>query len=154
MFNLAFFDQWFYHIIGWPFILITLLVLMYIKVNWKVVTLLVPITLSALAWVMFDLEKTMGRPYQAIPNGKFMYVHHIVVDDKIDLFVVDKEGSRLYTIKNTNKAREQLEKGKRKSKSGIPQEGEFKKKSNKKGGTQGEKELVFYDLPVPKYIRK
>ena len=74
----------------------------------------------------------MGRPYQAIPNGKFMYVHHIVVDDKIDLFVVDKEGSRLYTIKNTNKAREQLEKGKRKSKSGIPQEGEFKKKSNKK----------------------
>lgn len=157
MFNIAFFDQWFYHIIGWPIILIVLLVLMYLKINWRYTTLLVPITLASLAWVMYDLEKTLGRPYHAIPVGKFMYIHHVVVGKKIDLFVVDKDGSRLYTIDNNKENREQLEKGRKKAKSGVQQEGEFKKNDGKKrpnGGTRGEKDLVIYDLPVPKYIRK
>ena len=79
MFNIAFFDQWFYHIVGWPLILILLLTLMYLRVNWKITTLAVPATLACLSWVMFDLEKTLGRPYMAMPEGKFMYVHHIVI---------------------------------------------------------------------------
>jgi|MEHZ01.5.fsa_nt_MEHZ011388752.1_1 hypothetical protein len=157
MFNIAFFDQWFYHIVGWPLILILLLTLMYLRVNWKITTLAVPATLACLSWVMFDLEKTLGRPYMAMPEGKFMYVHHIVIGEKIDLFVVDKDGSRLYTISNSKNAREQLNKSKQKAKAGIPQEGEFKKTEKKvkiKGGTTGERELVIYDLPIPTHLRK
>ena len=155
MFNIEFFDQWFYHIVGWPFIIIFLLTLMYLRVNWKVTTLLVPVMLACLSWVMFDLEKTMGRPYYAMPQGKFMYIHHIESGDKIDLLVVDKDGSRLYTIDNNKNTRKQLNNSKQKAKGGIPQEGEFKKMKNKlRGGTPGEYELVIHDLHVPKHLRK
>ena len=144
-----------YHIVGWPFIIIFLLTLMYLRVNWKVTTLLVPVMLACLSWVMFDLEKTMGRPYYAMPQGKFMYIHHIESGDKIDLLVVDKDGSRLYTIDNNKNTRKQLNNSKQKAKGGIPQEGEFKKMKNKlRGGTPGEYELVIHDLPVPKHLRK
>jgi hypothetical protein len=128
---------------------------MYLRVNWKVTTLLVPVMLACLSWVMFDLEKTMGRPYYAMPQGKFMYIHHIESGDKIDLLVVDKDGSRLYTIDNNKNTRKQLNNSKQKAKGGIPQEGEFKKMKNKlRGGTPGEYELVIHDLPVPKHLRK
>ena len=155
MFNIEFFDQWFYHIVGWPFIIIFLLTLMYLRVNWKVTTLLVPVMLACLSWVMFDLEKTMGRPYYAMPQGKFMYIHHIESGDKIELLADDKDGSRLYNIENNKNTRKQLNNSKQKAKGGIPQEGEFKKMKNKlRGGTPGEYELVIHDLPVPKHLRK
>ena len=84
-----------------------------------------------------------------------MYIHHIESGDKIDLLVVDKNGSRLYTIDNNKNTRKQLNSSKQKAKGGIPQEGEFKKMKNKlRGGTPGEYELVIHDLPVPKHLRK
>lgn len=155
MFNLTFFEQWFNHIVGWPILLVVLLTLVYVRVNWKVATLMVPVSLIALSFLMFDLERTLGRPYASTPIGKWMYVHHIVKKETIDLLIVDKDGSRLYTIDNTKKDRQKLEKSKQRTKSGIPQEGEFKRQKNKiSKGTELEHELVIRDLPVPEHLTK
>ena len=103
---------------------------------------------------MIDLERTLGRPYKSMPVGKWMYVHHIVKKDTIDLFIVDKLGSRLYTINNTSEDRKKLEKTKQRTKQGIPQEGEFKKHNKISKGTELEHELVIRNLPVAKHIIK
>ena len=155
MFNLTFFEQWFNHIVGWPILVVVLLTLVYIKVNWKIATTMVPISLLALSFLMFDLERTLGRPYASEPIGKWMYVTHIVKKETIDLLIVDKDGTRLYTIKNTKKNKEKLEQSREKVKKGIPQEGEFLKEKNKLGkGTVDESELVMHDLPVPEHLIK
>ena len=155
MFNLTFFEQWFNHIVGWPILVVVLLTLVYIKVNWKIATAMVPISLFALSFLMFDLERTLGRPYASEPIGKWMYVAHIVKKETIDLLIVDKDGTRLYTIKNTKKNKEKLEQSREKVKKGIPQEGEFLKEKNKLGkGTVDESELVMHDLPVPEHLIK
>tara|TARA_B100001057_G_scaffold340989_1_gene341808 strand:+ start:4007 stop:4477 length:471 start_codon:yes stop_codon:yes gene_type:complete len=155
MFNLTFFEQWFNHIVGWPILVVVLLTLVYMKVNWKIATTMVPISLLALSFLMFDLERTLGRPYASEPIGKWMYVTHIVKKETIDLLIVDKDGTRLYTIKNTKKNKEKLEQSREKVKKGIPQEGEFLKEKNKLGkGTVDEPELVMHDLPVPEHLIK
>ena len=154
MFNLSFFEQWFNHIVGWPILLVVLLTLVYLRVNWKIATMMVPVALAALAFLMIDLERTLGRPYKSMPIGKWMYVHHIVKKDTIDLFIVDKLGSRLYTINNTSEDRKKLEKTKQRTKQGIPQEGEFKKHNKISKGTELEHELVIRNLPVAKHIIK
>ena len=155
MFNLNFFDQWFNHIIGWPIFVVILLTLVYLRVNWKIATLMVPVSLIGLSLLMIDLERTLGRPYLSTPIGKWMYVHHIVKKETIDLLVVDKDGTRLYTIKNNKEQQEKLEQSREKAKEGIPQEGELLRKKNKIGdGTVNEHELVMHDLPVPEHLRK
>lgn len=153
MFNLSFFEQWYPHIIGWPILIVILLTFLYLRVNWKVTTLLVPLSLVGLGWLMYDLEKTLGRPFFAEPIGKWMYVHHVVKDKGIDLLVVDKTGTRLYTIDNSQDNRNKLEQARRKTEQGYPQEGEFKKQK-KQQGTQGETEMTIHDLPVPEILRK
>ena len=155
MFNLTFFEQWFNHIVGWPILVVVLLTLVYIKVNWKIATSMVPICLLALSFLMFDLERTLGRPYASEPVGKWMYVTHIVKEQTIDLLIVDKDGTRLYTIENTKENKEKLERSREKVKKGIPQEGEFLKEKNKIGeGTVNESQLVMHDLPVPEHLIK
>ena len=104
---------------------------------------------------MIDLERTLGRPYASMPIGKWMYVHHIVKKATIDLLVVDKDGSRLYTIVNNKDKRNKLASSQERSEKGIPQEGEFKRKKTNLGkGTNNELELVMHDLPVPEHLRK
>lgn len=153
MFNMSFFEQWYPHIVGWPVLIVGLLILLYVRVNWKVTTILVPVCLAWLGWLMYDLEKTLGRPFYAMPEGKWMYVHHVVKDTTIDLLVVDKDGTRLYTIDNSAEKRKKLNEAKKRGEKGVPQEGEFKKK-NKREGTVGEQELVIHDLPIPQHLRK
>jgi hypothetical protein len=153
MFNLEFFDQWLYHIIGWPLLIILLLTLLFLRVNWKIATLMVPLSLASLGWMMYDLEKTLGRPYASMPHGKWLYVYHRITGSNIELLVVDKGGTRLYTIKNTEQAKKALEQAKAKSEQGIPQEGEVKEKP-KVGGTVGEDELTLHDLNINQVLRK
>lgn len=153
MFNLSFFDQWFYHIVGWPILIIVLLTLLFLRVNWKVATLMVPLSLAMLGWMMHDLERTLGRPYVSMPEGKWLYVYHRVVGEDIELLVVDKEGTRLYSIKNTEQNKKALQQANEKSKQGIPQEGEVKKKP-KIGGTVGEDELTVHDLNINQVLKK
>ena len=66
--------------------------------------------------------------------------------------VLDKEGTRLYTIPINEENREKLmQMSEKQQGTGVPQVGKFKKKP---GLSQDKTELEYYDFPHQKYIKK
>ena len=152
MFNLNWFDTWIYHIIGWPLLVLILCVAVWLRVNWKIALVLLPLSFGALGWLTVDIEKIFGRAYPAYPTGEWLYLFHKENGGNIELLVLDKEGTRLYTIPINEENREKLMQMSEKQKgTGVPQVGKFKKKP---GLSQDKTELEYYDFPHQKYIKK
>tara|TARA_B100001057_G_scaffold500183_1_gene613972 strand:- start:1464 stop:1931 length:468 start_codon:yes stop_codon:yes gene_type:complete len=155
MFNLDWFDTWIYHIIGWPVLILLLCICIWIRVNWKIAIVLLPASFIALAFLTIDIEKIFGRPYPALPKGEWSYLYHTETPKSIELLVLDKQGTRLYSIKHTKENREQLEKmSQRQSETGVQQMGEFKEKKEGHGQSTDKTELIYYDFPYTKFLKK
>lgn len=153
MFNLDWFDTWVYHIVGWPLLVLILCGAIWLRINWKVALILLPLSFSALAWLTVDIEKIFGRSFPAYPEGEWRYLFHIEKGDSIELLVLDKDGTRLYNIPITEKNRQKLNQmGKKQKDTGVQQMGEFVRK--KEGLSTDETELEFYDFPHQKFIKK
>lgn len=153
MYSLDWFDTWVYHIIGWPILVLILCIAVWLRVNWKISLILLPTSFIALAALTIDIEKIFGRPYPSIPKGEWTYLHHIETKKSIELFVLDTEGTRLYSIKNTKDNKEKLNSMSQKQETtGVRQVGKFRKKKN--GLNTEETELIFYDFPHQKYFKK
>lgn len=152
MFNLDFFGTWIYHIVGWPLLVLILCVAVWLRVNWKVALVLLPISFAALAWLTVDIEKIFGRPYPDLPKGEWAYLFHVENAKNIELLVLDKEGTRLYTIEGNKENREKLYKmAKKQAETGVQQMGKFK---FKEGQSTDKTELEFYDFPHQKFMKK
>lgn len=68
----------------------------------------------------------LGAPLQGVPEGEFVYVHHQIAGDTIELWVwTEERGNRLYEIPYSQETAEELEKAKQKNEGGTPQQGEF-----------------------------
>jgi hypothetical protein len=68
----------------------------------------------------------LGAPLQGVPEGEFVYVHHEVKGDNINLWVwTEGRGDRLHTFPYSQEAAEELEQAKEKTEGGVPQSGEF-----------------------------
>ena len=103
-------------------------VAVWLRVNWKIALVLLPLSFGALGWLTVDIEKIFGRAYPAYPTGEWVYLFHKENGGNIDLLVLDKDGTRLYTIPINEENREQLSKmGDKQAGTGVPQVGKFKK---------------------------
>jgi len=152
MFNLNWFDTWIYHIIGWPLLVLILCIAVWLRVNWKIALVLLPISFGALGWLTVDIEKIFGRAFPAYPVGEWRYLYHVETGNSIELLVLDKNGTRLYNIPITEQNREQLNKmGSKQKATGVPQMGEFKQKE---GLSTDRTQLEFYDFPHQDFIQK
>ena len=152
MFNLDWFDTWIYHIVGWPLLVLILCVAVWLRVNWKIALVLLPLSFGALGWLTVDIEKIFGRAYPEYPTGERIYLFHKENGGNIDLLVLDKDGTRLYTIPINEDNREKLNQmGNKQAGTGVPQVGEFKQRE---GMSQDKTELEFYDFPHQNYIKK
>ena len=68
----------------------------------------------------------LGAPIQGVPEGEFVYVHHEVSGDDINLWVwTEENGNRLYTFPYSQEAAEELTKAQEKTEEGVPQAGQF-----------------------------
>ena len=74
MFNLNWFDTWIYHIVGWPLLVLMLCVAVWLRVNWKIALVLLPLSFGALGWLTVDIEKIFGRVHPHIPTGEWVYL--------------------------------------------------------------------------------
>lgn len=153
MFNLDWFDTWIYHIVGWPILVLVLCAAVWMRVNWKTALIILPLSFIALGLLIVDIEKIFGRAYPALPEGKWSYLYHKENAKSIELLVLDKQGTRLYTIVLNEENREQLEKmGKTQKNTGVQQEGEFVKQ--REGSSTDKTQLEFYAFPHQQHIKK
>ena len=153
MFNLNWFDTWVYHIVGWPILVLILCVAVWLRVNWKIALIILPLSFTALGLLTIDIEKIFGRAYPALPEGKWRYLWHQENSNSIELLVLDKQGTRLYTIVLNEENKEQLEKmGKKQKNTGVQQEGEFVKQ--REGSSTDKTQLEFYAFPHQQHIKK
>ena len=152
MFNLDWFDTWIYHIIGWPFLVLVLCIAVWLRVNWKIALVLLPLSFGALGLLTVDIEKVFGRAYPSLPEGEWRYLWHGETANSIELLVLDKEGTRLYTITLNEENKEQLNSmGEKQKVTGVQQMGEFK---SNKGRSTDKTKLEYYDFPHQEYQKK
>lgn len=114
------------------FVLFSLLV---VSVVWLLYTSKAHRSLKAAALVLLtvfglvmhsEYVKVLGAPLQSLPEGEFVYVHHEVAGDDINLWVwTEAKGNRLHTFPYSQEAAEKLEGAKQKTEEGVPQAGEF-----------------------------
>ena len=68
----------------------------------------------------------LGAPIKGLPQGEFVYMHHIVVGDQIRLWIwTEDRGDRLYVMPYDQETAEELEKAKQETEGGSTQQGEF-----------------------------
>ena len=88
------------------------------------------------AFALDFYKDRLGAPIEGYPP-KFIYVHHRIVSDNIELWVDFEEAEpRLYVFPYSQEAAEELQKAKEKSEGGTPQTGEFESQTGTLEGPQ------------------
>lgn len=84
-----------------------------------------PVLVLVIATLGFHYLESFGRPVAAMPKGEWNYVHHETNGKDIQLWVVDKKGSKLYVFPYNEETREQLEAADALTEQGVSVIGEF-----------------------------
>lgn len=80
----------------------------------------------------------LGKPVQGYPPVEFVYVHHNVDGDNINLWIwTEDRGNRLYVMPYSQETAEELEKAKAKTEGGQAVAGEFIEQEDGREGHPG-----------------
>ena len=74
-------------------------------------------------------ERQLGKPLTVLPDGEFVYVHHLAAGSEITLWAwTEAEGHRLYTFDYDQETAEKLEEAKTDEGEGKKQAGTFEER--------------------------
>lgn len=145
--------QFFNVLIFLDIVLATLCCFLIIKLplQYKLKYVTIPIVLLITYILIIAGEDVLGRPYDIYPVGKFDMVDYRVVSSggnkKIEVWVIQKNKSRLLIIPYSAEQEQQLAKSKTKRQKGTQQQGQFMRKG-KNSGNGNTDSLEFADKPL------
>lgn len=123
-----------------------------LPLQYKLKYVTIPIVLLITYILIIAGEDVLGRPYDIYPSGKFDMMDYRVVttnsNKKIEIWVIQKGKSRLLLIPYSAEREQQLAKSKTKGKKGMPQQGQFSKRTGKNSDHGDSESLEFSDKPL------
>ena len=117
----------------------------------------------AAIYISFDTNKDfIGKPYYGEPEGKWVYLTHrvdtLTKQKYITLWVLIKGDDKLYRFEYTKERNTKLREAREKTKRGMRQIGEFRKKEQKGNKNRFESgvelDLKIYDFPYQEAMPK
>ena len=117
----------------------------------------------AAIYISFDTNKDfIGKPYYGEPEGKWVYLTHridtLTKQKYITLCVLIKGDDKLYRFEYTKERNTKLREAREKTKRGMRQIGEFRKKEQKGNKNRFESgvelDLKIYDFPYQEAMPK
>lgn len=125
--------------------------------------IIVPLTFLSLYVTITQSIELLGKPYDGVPEGEFVFVSYRVKIDpetkekSILLWTNSKEGDRLYILPYDEQAKKKLQQSAKKSKKGVMQMGKFAKKdrtTRNRLETSIWEDMKLYDFPMQQLIPK
>ena len=85
----------------------------------------------------------LGKPLDQLPRGEWHYIHHESDGEDIELWLRNKDGSRLYTFPYTKERNDALEKAQEDKNQGHSVTGEFQTEQDGNNDQNSEGELLI-----------